>query len=34
MTRDYYDDGMRDGRGDAWRNGSEEYPESDGDRYS
>jgi hypothetical protein len=34
MTRDYYDDGMRDGRGDAWRNGSEEYPASDGDRYS
>ena len=29
-----YDDGMRDGRGDSWRNGSEEYPESDGDRYS
>lgn len=33
MSRDYYDDGMRDGHGEKWRNGSEKGPESDGDRY-
>lgn len=34
MSRDYYDDGMRDGRGDSWRNGSEECPESEYDKYN
>lgn len=33
MSRDYYGDGFRDGRCDLWRNGNEEYPESDGDWY-
>jgi hypothetical protein len=32
--RDYYDDGLRDGRGDKWRNGSEDYPETDDDKHS
>lgn len=33
MSRDYYNDGFRDGHGDDWRNGSEEGPESYGDKY-
>jgi hypothetical protein len=33
MSRDYYNDGFRDGHGDDWRNGSEDRPISDGDLY-